>query len=379
MFYYDTQLKSLCSYAIPGINYGICHFSEDGNRPADGMNICNHDKMTGSFFSAEKRFIDAEDHGNMHGSLKVFREEPTEDLLNDFRCIFSELKKGGFESRARILLDLLGFRDSGIHINGDYLFIYDFFSSFRKFEIYLDGATGKVTEINTFDYDNSKEVKYPVNADGFTSMFIEILEDLFRMDLSHDTVSSDALNISIAEVSAAWPFKVRDTSVSVPLPEDESGDVPARSDVSDNITDDQVPKQDSVEPVSAVQPNGKTAGDGSGVSHGDADFSDSEMSENQVGEGTSGRQSDISQNTEPTGFDEDRYAAFPEDTQLRKTAKEVQEDLDEKTGILNGVMEICRYMCIGVLIISVVLGHWHIAIISLVFILFCFFCSDRKD
>lgn len=378
MFYYDTQLKSLCSYAIPGINYGICHFSEDGNRPADGMNICNHDKMTGSFFSAEKRFIDAEDRGNMHGSLKVFREEPTEDLLNDFRCIFSELKKGGFESRASILLDLLGFRDSGIHINGDYLFIYDFFSSFRKFEIYLDGATGKVTEINTFDYDNSKEVKYPVNADGFTSMLIEILEDLFSVDLSHDTILSDdyPLNVTITEVSASWPFKAVASAVSVPFPKGESGEAPARNDVSDKHHDDNEPKQNGDTPVST---DNKAAGDDSAVSHGDADFSESGSFENQVGGGAFGRQSGIPQKTEPTGFDEDRYAAFPEDTQLRKTAKEVQEDLDEKTGILNGVMEICRYMCIGVLIISVVLGHWHIAIISLVFILFCFFCSDRKD
>ena len=372
MFYYDTQLKSLCSYAIPGINYGICHFSEDGNRPAEGMNIYNHDKMTGSFFSAEKRFIEAGDNGNIHGSLKVFREEPTEDLLNDFRCIFSELKKGGFESRTRILLDFLGFRDSGIHINGDYLFIYDFFSSLRKFEIYLDGETGKVTEINTFDYDNSKEVKYPVNADGFISMFTEILEDLFRMDLSHDTVSSDALNISIAEVSAAWPFKVRDTSVSVPLPEDESGDVPARSDVSDNITDDQVPKQDSVEPVSAVQPDGKTAGDGSGVSYGDADFSDSEMSENQVGEGTSGRQSDISQNTEPTGSYEYRHGASAGGMRTRQTANDVRKDLNEQTEILNWFIKVSMFMCIGVLVLSIMFGHWLIAGFSLLFIFFLF-------
>ncbi|MBP3749665.1 MAG: hypothetical protein J6I35_09020 [Ruminobacter sp.] len=372
MFYYDTQLKSLCSYAIPGINYGICHFSEDGNRPAEGMNIYNHDKMTGSFFSAEKRFIEAGDNGNIHGSLKVFREEPTEDLLNDFRCIFSELKNGGFESRTRILLDFLGFRDSGIHINGDYLFIYDFFSSFRKFEIYLDGETGKVTEINTFDYDNSKEVKYPVNADGFISMFTEILEDLFRMDLSHDTVSSDALNISIAEVSAAWPFKVRDTSVSVPLPEDESGDVPARNDVSDNITDDQVPKQDSDEPVSAVQPDGKTAGDGSGVSHGDADFSDSEMSENQVGEGTSGSQSDIPQNTEPTGSYEYRHDASAGGMRTRQTANDVRKDLNEQTEILNWFIKVSMFMCIGVLVLSIMFGHWLIAGFSLLFIFFLF-------
>ena len=97
----------------------------------------------------------------------------------DRKCLFQELfehlKEKNCAKRAGLLIDYLGFRDSGIDVGGDMLLIYDFFHRPCKFEIYLDKDSGSVTEINLFNFNNSKEYKYPVTSQGFTMMYTGVL------------------------------------------------------------------------------------------------------------------------------------------------------------------------------------------------------------
>ena len=213
MFYYNAQQRSTYSYAIPGVNYGIAHFSEDGNRPAEGMNIFNHDKLTGTFKSDRERFISSGSFGFSPDTNFFFEtfSPASESQLILFQCIFNELKNRNFKKRTAVLLNILGFRDSGIHIDEDYLFIYDFFSFPRKFEIYLNSQTGTVTEINSYSFADKTECKYPVNSEGVICMFEELVQDLCSVYLPNGLTLTDEQHtkaeiLGFDYVYEIWPY-----------------------------------------------------------------------------------------------------------------------------------------------------------------------------
>lgn len=207
MFYYNPRQKSVCSYAIPDFNYGVSHFYEGGRTPSLGMKVSNHDKFYGRFKAERERLI----HDTLGRNLRdpSGYSKPNDDQLVCFNLIFKELKKRDFNSRVWILLDLLGFRDSGIHVDDDWLFIYDFFNQYRKFEVYLNFKDGAVTEINTFDYTGmTPEAKYPVCVEGFTSMLEEVLQDLLTVNMA-DGLKSDTVDTGTLEIRYVydhWPY-----------------------------------------------------------------------------------------------------------------------------------------------------------------------------
>lgn len=222
MFYISPRDQGIYSYPEEGINYGISHFQENGREPVAGFRIVEHPVRKSAFTGKKPRFMD---EANTSRSPRENYTFNTADY--DRKCLFQELfehlKEKNCAKRAGLLIDYLGFRDSGIDVGGDMLLIYDFFHRPCKFEIYLDKDSGSVTEINLFNFNNSKEYKYPVTSQGFTMMYTGVLEDLFECYLPKGidvSESASRAGTGLAEITAKWPF-------TDGMPEDTAGIVSA--------------------------------------------------------------------------------------------------------------------------------------------------------
>ena len=152
MFYISPRDQGIYSYPEEGINYGISHFQENGREPVAGFRIVEHPVRKSAFTGKKPRFMD---EANTSRSPRENYTFNTADY--DRKCLFQELfehlKEKNCAKRAGLLIDYLGFRDSGIDVGGDMLLIYDFFHRPCKFEIYLDKDSGSVTEINLFNFN----------------------------------------------------------------------------------------------------------------------------------------------------------------------------------------------------------------------------------
>ncbi len=210
MRYYDVSARAARDAPPAGANYGICHFDATGDNPAPGLTIARREPAPSPFAAPRARFRERERPGTPPLRCDYFGAAPEEKRVL-FQAALNHLAAKDFAKRRGILTGLLGFRDSGISVGGDALFIYDHFFAPRKFEIYLNERTGAVAELDCYDYAERSECKFPVTYDGFRHVYENVVQDLFEVWLPDGIALSpeararaDALTEE--ELRAAWPY-----------------------------------------------------------------------------------------------------------------------------------------------------------------------------
>ena len=206
-FVEDITFESKPAEAVPGhiLDYGVKHFTDEG-QPSDGMQETKYSPMKSPNWSAKRKpfipfmpehlisdFVNnfqvpsINDFWNMvitarkfqtvsgNDNLRRFDEQDEKYLDNQENCL---------EARKNLLVNLLGFKDTGVMVGGDLQLIYPFSAKWSQVEIYLSSKDpGLVTELVLYDQTNRIETRFPVrNMEGFIYLFLQVLGDTHQLN-----------------------------------------------------------------------------------------------------------------------------------------------------------------------------------------------------
>ena len=205
-FVEDITFESKPAEAVPGhiLDYGVKHFTDEG-QPSDGMQETKYSPMKSPNWSAKRKpfipfmpehlisdFVNnfqvpsINDFWNMvitarkfqtvsgNDNLRRFDEQDEKYLDNQENCL---------EARINLLVNLLGFKDTGAMIGDDFQFVYAFSAKWSQVEIYLSKDSGAITELALYDQTNRIETRFPIrNMEGYIYLFLHIYGDLFQLN-----------------------------------------------------------------------------------------------------------------------------------------------------------------------------------------------------
>jgi len=121
---------------------------------------------------AARKFETVSGYDNTRG----FDTQPEDNYLDN--------KEDCLEARKNLLVNLLGFSDTGVSIGGDLQFIYQFSSEWSQVEIYLKDS-GEVTELNLYNHERGVEIRFPVRSmESFIYLFFQIFGDIYQLDFN---------------------------------------------------------------------------------------------------------------------------------------------------------------------------------------------------
>ena len=208
------------------IDYGVTHFTDKG-KPADGMEESRYTPMKNPKWAVNRpRFNPPFPRPPSMGNLipPMLLKEPSLDrilnqphkewkapLLNQFWNMVITARKfqtvSGhdntrrfdqqeddhldnkevcLEARKNLLVNLLGFEDTGVSIGGDLQFIYQFSSEWSQVAIYLSTEdSGKVTELYLYNHVRNVEIRFPVKSmEGYMYLFFQVFGDIYSLDFN---------------------------------------------------------------------------------------------------------------------------------------------------------------------------------------------------
>ena len=113
-----------------------------------------------------------------YDNTRGFDAQPEDSYLDN--------KEDCLEARKNLLVNLLGFSDTGVSIGGDLQFIYQFSSEWSQVEIYLSTKdSGKVTELNLYNHERNVEIRFPVRKmESFIYLFFQVFGDIYQLDFN---------------------------------------------------------------------------------------------------------------------------------------------------------------------------------------------------
>jgi len=216
------------------IDYGITHFTAQG-KPADGMEESRYTPMKSPKWAINRpRFNPPFPRPPSTGNLipPMLMKEPSLDrILNQphkeweaptrdqfwnmvitarkFLTVsgydntrrfdqqpedrFLDNKEDCLEARKNLLVNLLGFEDTGVSVGGDLQFIYQFSSEWSQVEIYLSTEdsgdfredSGEVTELYLYNHARNVEIRFPIRSmESFMYLFFQVFGDIYSLDFN---------------------------------------------------------------------------------------------------------------------------------------------------------------------------------------------------
>ena len=216
--------------------YGKKHFSEQGI-PTDGMVESRYTPMESPKWAVNrKRYNPLDEKGNLkHGNFLI---QPQTNLIephtnwdapagDDFWNLLMSVRKYitvGFRDnthdcladRKNILVNLLGFEDTGVSIDGDLQFIYQYSSEHSQIEIYLSTGeySGNPTELNRYSFSRNVEVRFPCD-DSFETLryiFFQVWGDSYMCNFN---------KVELTEKDTQTARRIEDTDTERPGDGDE--------------------------------------------------------------------------------------------------------------------------------------------------------------
>ncbi|MDR3177748.1 MAG: hypothetical protein LBT96_02070 [Campylobacteraceae bacterium] len=212
--HYQYLHRDTLPYDTPeiGANYGIKHIDEAGN-PIGDFVLLKHtprespiirdtwmDQGVSPFGMVDPPMI-SEFLGKETQSFHV--------LLNYF-ILFRRFINGSRSEREKILIEKVGFFDSGTAIDTgnsiDTLFLFTFAAEPSQYELYMaDNYNGSVTEINHFHNGKQREVSIPLDSNGLLYVFLMVGDNIngkFRREL---TVKENQIIAKVLDASKKLP------------------------------------------------------------------------------------------------------------------------------------------------------------------------------
>ena len=120
---------------------------------------------------------------------------PAPSVNNYINCICAVRKFCGLprENRKELLVNLLGFLDTGVSIGGNSKFIYEYSYEPSRIEIYISGqGSGEIKELVRYNYSKNLELRLPLEEPlAFQYIFFQVFGDLYqwnfnKLDLNHE-------------------------------------------------------------------------------------------------------------------------------------------------------------------------------------------------
>jgi hypothetical protein len=175
--------------------YGKKHFSEQG-QPIKGMVESHYPPMESPKWAVNRKRYNPLTH--QASSIEPHTNWPApagDDYWNVLMAVRKYITVGFRDNthdcladRKNILVNLLGFEDTGVSINGDLQFIYQYSSEHSQIEIYLSTGeyAGNPTELNRYSFSRNVEVRLPCD-DSFEVLryiFFQVWGDSYQCNFN---------------------------------------------------------------------------------------------------------------------------------------------------------------------------------------------------
>jgi hypothetical protein len=175
--------------------YGKKHFNEKG-MPADGMTQSSYTPMESPKWALNRERYNPLSPRDSSIDPHTNWEAPAGDDFWNLLMAVRKYKTVGFRDnnhdcladRKNILVNLLGFQDTGISVGGDIQLIYQFSSEHSQFEIYLSTGDfpGNPAEINRYSFSRDVEVRLPCDGsfEILKYIFFQVWGDAYKCDFN---------------------------------------------------------------------------------------------------------------------------------------------------------------------------------------------------
>lgn len=193
---YTSSLKPNQNY-----NYGIQHVSNDNGELINGFNARE--------YPAKFTLSNVNKH-NQRGNYLSYPSTTSDKYMNTFvlaRLFMLNIK--GLD-RQKLIVEKLGFTETGKILNEDKLFIYNYSTENAHLEIYINDR-GEITELNRFHQDKFYELKLPINVFGIQYIISQIFYDICKLNLSNISFSEDEMATVQKLLNLKLRFKDADT------------------------------------------------------------------------------------------------------------------------------------------------------------------------
>jgi hypothetical protein len=172
------------------IDYGVKHFTDEGF-PAEGMNESKYTPMKSPDWAASRKIYPPflpeglVEEVNLE-VLAINEFWNTIVTARKFQSLNDSNNEDCLEARTNLLVNFLGFIDTGISVGDDLQFVYQFSYKWQQVEIYLSNKDrGVVTELVFYNQQNKTEVRFPIRSvEPLMYLFILVRCDLYGWDFN---------------------------------------------------------------------------------------------------------------------------------------------------------------------------------------------------
>ena len=199
------------------IDYGVKHFSDEGFS-TEGMEESKYTPMKSPDWTASRKkyppFLPESQATHLLEGVNL-EALPINEFWNSIITArkFETLSDNEdcLEARTNLLVNLLGFTDTGISVGGDLQFVYPFSYQWSQVEIYLSSKDrGVVTEFCFYDQEDKTETRFPIRSiEALMYLFI-----LVRCDLNGWIFNK----LELLEEDEYWVKEFKNTSNFTDIP-----------------------------------------------------------------------------------------------------------------------------------------------------------------
>jgi hypothetical protein len=204
-----------------GIDYGFQHFQENG-REAVGMSIIDREAKRSPLI--RDRFL--ETHGlssaKIDGGLSSW-SAPTFETYVSSALILRKFYQSDYIGKNKILLEILGFDDSGVAIGNaqhgfDQQYFYKYSTEPSQIELYISrNPSNHITEINRFNNLTMDDIKIPIDLNGMHYTIMQVMTDSSMIDFGKLTADSFS--------QEEWMFVGTIMDINFSIPELDNADI----------------------------------------------------------------------------------------------------------------------------------------------------------